>query len=82
MLQGRELLEHRHDPVEGFLHPVVICLKPGVGASITERMETSCRPSPEADAQDRRGGGLKRRGSGRRWGGTQIVPPDGGKPIA
>ena len=82
VLEGGELFEHWHNPVERIFHPVVIGLKPGVGASIAEGMKTGSRPSSEADAHQRRGGRLKRRGSGRRQGGPQIFTPDGGQAIA
>ena len=82
VLQGGELFEHRHDPVERFFHPVVIGLKPGIGASIAHGMKTSRRPSPGTDAHQRRAGGLKRSGSGRRGVGPQTITPHAGQPIA
>ena len=82
VLQGGELFEHRHDPVERFFHPVVIGLKPGVGASIAHGMKTSRRPSPGTDAHQRRAGRLKRSGSSRLGIGPQTITPHGGQPIA
>ena len=39
VLQGREPLQHRHDPVEGILHASVVGLEGGVGGGIGERMQ-------------------------------------------
>jgi hypothetical protein len=39
VLQGRQLLESRHDAIEGLLHPLVVGPQGGIGGGVAEGME-------------------------------------------
>ena len=45
VLEGRQTLQHRHDPIEGAECPLLVGTQGGVGAAIAERVEAAGRAS-------------------------------------